>query len=134
MMTPKICTVTLLFDHSRDWPHIEPFQVQSLLSRLRRDTDNGTVKWAVNGCSARLVTPASPNLPMLCLEWGSLGSDGAEAYLQFGAGEAAVAVKGDGVVTLARAVFGAEQLAPTLQAVSGLAKAWAQFLDDAGGG
>lgn len=133
-MLPKICSQSLLFDHSRDWPHIEPFLVQSLIARLRRGTDNGRLKWSVNGCSARLVSPASADLPMLCLEWGSTGSDGTDAYLQFGAGEAAVAVKGDDVTSLARSVFGAQQLAPILQAVSGLAKVWSQFLDNAGDG
>lgn len=133
-MIPKICTISLLFDHSRDWPHIDPFHVQSLLARLRRDTDSRILTWTVSGCSARLVKPMSAELPMLCLEWGPSGGDGTDSYLQFGAGETAVAVKGEGVVTLARAVFGAEQLAPTLQAVSGLAKAWTQFLDDAGNG
>lgn len=132
-MPAKRCDIALLFEHQRTWPHVDPYAVQWAVTLLRQLTEAKQVSWLVNDTTAVLDVTVPTGLGSVSLSWGDV-DDGSSATLNLGPPDSAVGISGDGVVALARAVFGLTHLAPTLQAATGLARALTAFFGSAGYG
>lgn len=122
------CSLDVLFQH-RHWAHVDPFEVQHLLTYLRQLTESGQLQWQVTGPSAQLQLALPEGLGPVTLLWGAL-DDGAAASLQLGT--PCLELHDDKVVELARVVLGPTQLAPTLRELTGLARSLNQVLVLAG--